>query len=167
MAFRLVLKPRFFPPLQCDENKPKCHRCAHGQRDVGLFSEEHFSRRVELLFFSVPGPWVSNPERGLPQKEWIRFIIWTILTSGHRRPVLRACLKVQLRRRDITHLPNANCQNSTCLHSLCEGTGERCFDLHASLWLTYISDLHGQPHQPHGHSMTSLMDPGHRSRCVA
>jgi hypothetical protein len=30
-----------------------------------------------------------------------------------------------------------------------------------------LSDLHGQPHHPHGHSMTSLMDPGHRSRCVA
>jgi hypothetical protein len=27
-----VLKALF----QCDENKPKCHRCAHGQRDVGF-----------------------------------------------------------------------------------------------------------------------------------
>ena len=34
-------------PFQCDENKPKCHRCAHGQRDVSslrkrdICSESH------------------------------------------------------------------------------------------------------------------------------
>ena len=43
---RLVRRARLFsvlmPIVQCDENKPKCHRCAHGQRDVGSLPQDIF-----------------------------------------------------------------------------------------------------------------------------
>jgi len=114
--------------IKCDENKPKCHRCAHGQRDctwpVGVEPRKRAPpKRVDSIHMdhhSDVRPSTASSS-GISEGS-------TPPTRHHTPP-----------KRELPEL-----------------------DL-PPLTLRRHSDLHGQPHHPHGHSMTSLMDPGHRS----
>lgn len=113
--------------IKCDENKPKCHRCAHGQREctwpVGVEPRKRAPpKRVDSIHIDHPDVRPSTASSsGISEGS-------TPPTRHHTPP-----------KRELPEL-----------------------DL-PPLTLRRHSDLHGQPHHPHGHSMTSLMDPGHRS----
>ncbi|KAI0305765.1 hypothetical protein B0F90DRAFT_1700929 [Multifurca ochricompacta] len=113
--------------IKCDENKPKCHRCAHGQRDctwpVGVEPRKRAPpKRIDTIHMDPTDVRPSTASSsGISEGS-------TPPTRNHTPP-----------KRDLIEL-----------------------DL-PPLTQRRHSDLHGQPHHPHGHSMASLMDPGHRS----
>ncbi|KAI9463631.1 hypothetical protein BJY52DRAFT_926595 [Lactarius psammicola] len=111
--------------IKCDENKPKCHRCAHGQRDctwpVGVEPRKRAPpKRVDTIHMDPTDVRPSTASSsGISEGS-------TPPTRNHTPP-----------KRELPEL-----------------------DL-PPLTMRRHSDIHGQPH--HSHSMTSLMDPGHRS----
>jgi hypothetical protein len=111
--------------IKCDENKPKCHRCAHGQRDctwpVGVEPRKRAPpKRVDTIHMDPTDIRPSTASSsGISESS-------TPPTRNHTPP-----------KREMPEL-----------------------DL-PPLTLRRHGDIHGQPH--HSHSMTSLMDPGHRS----
>ncbi|KAI0266808.1 hypothetical protein BC834DRAFT_873618 [Gloeopeniophorella convolvens] len=114
--------------IKCDENKPKCHRCAHGQRDctwpVGVETRKRAPpKRTESTQLDLADVRPSTASSsGISEGS-------TPPTRNHTPP-----------KREPLEL-----------------------DLPPLALRRHGSDFHGQPHHPHGHSMTSLMDPGHRS----
>ncbi|KAN0111365.1 hypothetical protein V8E52_008640 [Russula decolorans] len=111
--------------IKCDENKPKCHRCAHGQRDctwpIGVESRKRApSKRVDSIHMDHPDVRPSTASSsGISEG--------STPPTRHQTPPKRELPELDL----------------------------------PPLTLRRPSDPHGQPHHPH--SMTSLMDPGHRS----